>query len=150
MNTDFNIFLANIIYIFHISVILFILFSPFCNIPSILILHIAFSLTILLHWIANSNVCALSIFEAKLRGIPYTQSFSHKFIGPVYEISNTTWSYISYVITISILLYSLYKLSNHEKWSEAKQYIKNIQFEKNISCYQRWIQYVKCFLVYLI
>lgn len=150
MKTDYNIFLANLVYIFHLSVILFILFSPLLNIPSLLILHVAFSLTILLHWIANSNVCALSVFEAKLRGIPYTQSFSHKFIGPIYDISNTTWCYISYILTIAILAYSIYKLTNHHKWLEAKKYIQELEFGSDVSCYQRWVQYLKCFLVYMI
>lgn len=138
MNTT-NLFIANLIYIFHLGVVLFILFSPLFNEPSILILHIAFSFTILVHWIANNNICALSLFESKLRGIPYTQSFSHMLIGPIYDISNTTLCYISYIVVILLLIYSIYILINHDKWIKAKQCNCNNFFE-----------YISCFLGHLI
>jgi hypothetical protein len=86
------------------------LIVPFTNIPYYLLLHITFSISLLVHWWNNSNVCSLSIFEAKLRGVEYTNSFTHKFIGPVYEISNTTWSKICYIVTIVLMILSAYKL----------------------------------------
>jgi hypothetical protein len=33
---------------------------------------------------------------------------------------------------------------------EAKQYMKQLTFDKNVSCCQRWLQYIKCFLVYMV
>ena len=48
-----NIFLANIIYAFHVAVIIFILLAPFSNIPAFLILHVTFSFSLLLHWYNN-------------------------------------------------------------------------------------------------
>ena len=75
-----NIILANIIFVFHIIIILFILIAPFTNKIALLILHIVFSLCLLLHWHLNSNVCSLSILESHLRGLDYTNTFSHQFI----------------------------------------------------------------------
>ena len=43
-----NEFLANLVFIFHCTVILFVLFAPFSNIPAFLILHIVFSFCILI------------------------------------------------------------------------------------------------------
>ena len=64
-----NIFLANLISIFHVFVILFILIIPFSNIPALLIIHIMFAITLLVHWYANNNACSLTFLEAKLRGL---------------------------------------------------------------------------------
>ena len=84
-----NIFLANCISIFHTLVVLFVLLAPFIDIPAILILHITFSVCLLIHWWANNNICSLSYIESQLRGTDHTESFTHKFIAPIYDISKT-------------------------------------------------------------
>jgi hypothetical protein len=139
-----SIFLANLISIFHTIIIIFILIAPFSNIPAILILHITFSLCLLVHWWANNNICSLSFFEAQLRGTDYTQSFTHKFIAPVYDISQTEWSQICKIITIILLCISIYNLYYSEKsasiWKcyykliEDKDFIKK-PFKVRLSSY---------------
>lgn len=117
--TSMNLLLADSIFIFHIIIILFVLFAPFTNIPAILILHITFAICLIVHWYTNSNVCSLSIFEAQLRGLDRQDTFTHKFVAPMYEISATEWSNIVWIITIIVLCISLYKLYNSEKFKMA-------------------------------
>ena len=107
----FNELLANIIWIFHISIILFVLLAPFTQIPSILILHITFSVSLLLHWWFNSNVCSLTVIESYLRALPQDNTFMYQLIGPVYNISKTNLNILSYFIvflTMSVSIYYLY------------------------------------------
>ena len=48
---------ANLIWIFHTLVILFILLGPFLNSPALWVLHITFSFSLLVHWYGNNNMC---------------------------------------------------------------------------------------------
>ncbi len=118
-----NLFLANIISIFHFLIILFVLLAPFSNIPAILILHITFVLCLMVHWYSNSNVCCLTVFESQLRGLEHQDTYSYKFISPIYDISMTDWSNIIWIITFILLCISIYKLYNTDK------------FKKVMSCY---------------
>lgn len=137
-----NIFLANLVYVFHTMVILFVLTAPFSNIPALLILHITFSASLLLHWWFNSNECSLTYIESKLRGLDKTESFTHKFVAPMYDISSTEWSKICYIITISLLCVSIYYLYNSERVSRAfvcynnltdnPDYIKKPFYERSV------------------
>lgn len=150
VNTNIqNTFLANIIYVFHILVILFVIFAPFSNIPSILIIHIAFSFSLLVHWIANNNACSLTYMESKLRGIDVKESFTHQFISPVYDISKTDWSKICYIATIILLMISVYKLATSKAFSKSlkcyKDLSKNPNYSKS-SFYQRFKMSVLCFI----
>jgi hypothetical protein len=111
-----NVFLANIISIFHVLIILFVLLAPFSNAPYFLILHVTFSVCLLVHWYGNSNVCSLSMLESKLRGNHYTESFTHKFVAPIYDISSTDWSTVCYTFTILLMLVSVYRLYKSERW----------------------------------
>ncbi len=129
MNVSTNILLANLIRLFHIIIILFVFIIPFSNIPSLLILHITFSLSLLLHWYTNSNECSLTLLESKLRGIDRNAGFTHKFIAPIYDISLTKWSSICYIIIIILISISIYKLYNSKKLHNAiKSYKQNKGF----------------------
>lgn len=112
-----NEFLANLVFLFHIFVVLFIVFIPFLNVPpAFLILHIVSCICLIVHWWGNSNVCSLTILEGQLRGINRTNTFTHKFISPVYDITSTEWSNIVWIITIIVLFLSIYKLYNTDKF----------------------------------
>lgn len=125
MSPFINIILANVIRFFHMCIILFVLFTPITNITYFLILHITLCISLVVHWLANNNMCSLSMFESKLRGIPYTDSFSHQFIAPMYDISNTSWSTVCYVFTIFVMCVSLYKLYNSGKISHVYSLYKS-------------------------
>jgi predicted neutral ceramidase superfamily lipid hydrolase len=141
---DNNIFLANIIRIFHILIILFFLVAPFTNLTALLILHITFSISLLVHWIFNSNECSLTLLESKLRGLPSNESFSYKFISPIYSISNTDWSHVCYIITISLMFLSIYKLYHSEKLAKTiRCYTEKTRGE--ISTYNKMLLFFDCF-----
>ena len=126
-----NIIFANLINIFHIFIILFVLFIPFTNITYYLIIHVTLCLSLIIHWLSNNDTCSLSLFESYLRGISYKNSFSHKFIAPIYNISHTDWSRFCYIITIFVMLISIYKIYNNGKISYVYQLYKT-QKKQNI------------------
>ena len=70
--TNANTFLANIIMIFHILVIIFILLAPFSNNSSFLILHIIFAISLLTHWYNNNDLCSLTIENNSIYNINRT------------------------------------------------------------------------------
>lgn len=144
-----NIYLANFIYVLHILVILFVIFAPFSNIPSILIIHIAFSFSLLVHWIANNNACSLTYMESQLRGIDVKDSFTYQFISPVYDISKTNWSRICYITTIILLIISIYKLSTSKAFSKSLKCYKDLSKDPKYiksSFYQRLKISILCFI----
>jgi hypothetical protein len=138
-----NLFIANLIFVFHLIVVLFVIFGPFLQIPALLILHITLSISLLVHWYGNSNVCSLSMLESQFRGLDHTQTFTHQFIGPVYDISETEWSKICYIITIIAMLFSIYFLYNSNEFKQALECIKNLKFTDE-TFYQRIKMYLLC------
>jgi hypothetical protein len=116
-----DVFLANAVWVFHVLVVLFVLLAPFSDMPIMIILHIAFVFNLLIHWFNNSNVCSLSIIESKLRGIPYTSSFTHQFVSPMFDISESNWSKLSYFITLILLGISFYNLYHSRRLQRFKE-----------------------------
>jgi hypothetical protein len=120
--------LANLISFFHILVILFILIAPFTNTPYLWILHVAFGVSLLVHWIGNNNMCSLSVFESQLRGLDYTESFTHKFVAPMYDVSKSTWSTICYIIVVILTSISIYKIYNSDRvYSSLKCFSESLE-----------------------
>lgn len=110
---------ANIIWLFHLLVILFMCFAPFTKIPSILILHITFSICLLIHWYFNSNICSLTVMEAYCRGLQPSDTFMHQLISPMYDISSTNLNEIVHIVTYVTMFISIYYLYNSEKFKEC-------------------------------
>lgn len=140
----FTLLLADSIFVFHCIIILFVLFAPFTNIPALLILHITFAISLMVHWSANSNVCSLSILEANLRGLDTREdTFTHQFIAPVYEISSTEWSNIVWVITIVVACISVYKLYYSDKFKVAWKCYSESESVETFS--DKVKQFLECF-----
>lgn len=134
-------FLADLVFYFHIFVVLFIVFTPFINNipPAFLILHITSCISLIIHWYSSSDVCSLTIIEGQLRGIDRTETFTHKFISPVYKISSTEWSSIIWIITFIVMCVSMYKLYHTDKFKTAlKCYYdsKEFSFKHTIACFR--------------
>lgn len=109
-------FLAFLVHVFHCLVVLFILLTPFViDIPSYYILHITSCICLLVHWWANDDTCSLTILECELRGINKSDALAHKFISPIYNINDNTWSRLIYIITFFVMFVSIYKLLNNDK-----------------------------------
>ena len=143
-NDNSNIFLANIIWFLHVLIILFILIAPFTNLTALLILHITFSISLLVHWVFNSDECSLTLLESQLRGIHRNESFSYKFISPVYNMCKTDWSYFCYIITISLMCISIYKLYHSEKLSKTIKCFSE-RSKDEISTYNKMLIFFDCF-----
>jgi len=135
--------LANFISIFHSLIILFVLLAPFTKYAPILILHITFCISLLVHWIGNNNACSLTLLECSLRGIQPTQSYTHKFIAPMYDISSTSWSIICYIVTIFLMMLSIFFLYNDQRFSAALSHCKSLDLE-GLSLWERIRKYVSC------
>jgi hypothetical protein len=139
-----NLFLADLVFIFHCLIILFVLLAPFTQVPAFLVLHITFSICLLLHWYTNSNVCSLTILEANLRGMKRTDTFTHQFIAPMYDISTSDWSNIIHVITYMTMFISIYYLYNSEKFKNTMKCIAELKFTKDTTFYEKISQYFTC------
>lgn len=101
------------------------------------------SLSLLSHWYTNSNICSLSFFEAKLRNMDYTETYMHKLISPIYDISETTlskWCYIIVIITMSISIYKIYKSPKTYKIIDC---VKNIS-KSDDSFMTKLYKYIDC------
>lgn len=107
--------LADLVKIFHILIILFIIIGPFLDDPMLLVLHITFCVCLMIHWLFNSDVCFLTFVEKKLRGVGDEKSFIYQFIAPMYNISNTKFNQLIWMVTIILCLISIYNLFSSEK-----------------------------------
>ncbi len=143
-NCAVNTFLANCVWVFHILIVLFMLLTPLTNVPYFLLLHATFSISLLVHWWGNSNVCSLSVIESKLRGLDYTQSFTHQFIAPVYDMSKTTWSNICYVVTILLLCVSVYKMYQSSRWRDLRECISKVSSNNDKTVFGKTLAYINC------
>ena len=128
-----NIYLANIIYLFHIIIILFIILAPLINNPLILILHITFSLCLFIHWICNSDICFLTLLECQLRGVSQNNSFIYQFINPIYNISSYKYTTMIWIITLIMFFISIYKLYYSKNIRNIIKYYNNIDSIFNIN-----------------
>ena len=138
-----SIILANLIYVFHTLVILFILIVPFTNIVPLLVIHFVFAICLLVHWGLNENICALSVMESYLRGVERKSTFTHSFIAPIYDISDTEWGDLCTIVTIVLMFLSLYKIITSDRWTESMQLCKKVyNSESNYNI----IEYLKCFI----
>jgi hypothetical protein len=116
---------AGIVQTFHYLIIAFVLFAPFTHYAPLLILHISLAICLLVHWAANSNVCFLSVLESNLRGMPYTQTFSHSMISGIYDISDSQINFLCKTVTIVTMILSFYFLYNSGVYSRCKQAYKS-------------------------
>lgn len=63
------------------------------------ILHMMIGIVLMLHWMMNNDVCVLSLAESYARGVPLNDSFIHRIVSPVYQISNESISLICWILT---------------------------------------------------
>lgn len=104
-----NNIVANILFILHIFIFLFVVVTPFTNYDILILLNMVFMMGIFLHWIVNNNICALTVLEKKLRGKENDEeTFFGKLFGHVYTFGKD--EKISWVILIGLILFSLLKV----------------------------------------
>lgn len=130
-NTGMNLVFANFVRLLHILLLLFVLIAPFTDSPGYLVLHITLSFSLITHWLTNSDICSLSLLESKLRGKEYDETFIHQIVSPVYKISDSSLSKISYIAVITLMMVSIYKLYMSGIFGDIKKEIQSIRESKS-------------------
>jgi|SaaInlStandDraft_3_1057020.scaffolds.fasta_scaffold41836_1 hypothetical protein len=121
--------MLQLINIIHVLFIFFVLIIPFTGNNSMLFIH---SITIpfmVFHWILNTNKCALSELEKKIRKSSSINSdeikdedcFTCRIINPIYDFkkNNVDMDKLLYLITLFVWLWGLIKLFNNVRMSNA-------------------------------
>ncbi len=104
-----NIFIANLINIFHKFIILYILIIPFQNNIIFLKYHIILSLWLMVHWYNNNDKCILTMIENKLRNRK-DGTFTYSYISPICNITKKDYDKFVWYLTIILTIISFYKL----------------------------------------
>lgn len=78
--------LANIIYILHALVVVFLVVAPFTSSDLAHLLHAVAVPGLVVHWALNQDVCFLTYLESVLRGVPITETFLDRLVGAFYRI----------------------------------------------------------------
>jgi hypothetical protein len=106
-----TLFLPFLIHVFHVFIVLFVILVPcLIHTPSLLLLHIVGCISLLIHWLNNDNSCSLTLLECSLRGISKEQALSHRFIAPLYNVSDNEWTTFLYIFTIILMCIAFLKL----------------------------------------
>jgi len=80
------IMISLIIQVIHILVVLFIFITPFFESEYMLTLHMVIIPFIMLHWLTNQTVCALTEFEKIVRGgVSDEGTFFGQLMTPIYK-----------------------------------------------------------------
>lgn len=118
-----------IIFICHLAIVLFVIITPFTNSNYLLIMHSIIVPFIIMHWISNNNICALTLFEKeirrKLNRNPSTDDcFTCKIIEPIYDFKNNNKQRANFIYTVAITLWgiTIYKLFNKYKNKEINKF----------------------------
>lgn len=112
MNTITTTLAASTIFVLHLSIILFIVITPFYPRVSwlIRILHFVVGCSLLLHWCLNDATCVLTILESRLRGINESESFMHRLVSPVYMVSDEKLRLLSIYSLPILMVVNLWQL----------------------------------------
>lgn len=105
-------FVANLIWIIHVLFIIWFVVTPFVfNSPEMVLLHVMTGLTLMVHWVFNSDECALTLMETKIRGVEKTDSFFHSLVSPIYKFeSDAALRKSIWILTIVLWSISVMKL----------------------------------------
>jgi len=113
-----NELLLYLIIILHFIFVMFVVLVPFIGNNYFLLLHAIFVPFMMAHWLANDNNCVLTVMEKQIRYNLYgtipdpEECFTYNLIAPVYDFkkNNDDMSGFIYTITISLWLFTLYRL----------------------------------------
>ena len=103
---------AFIVWVVHISIVLFMVLVPFLSVAwPIRLLHFVSGLTIGIHWLCHNDICFLTLLESQLRGVDYDKSFMYRIIHPIYNISDQQAKQVAYIglpVLMAVNLMRLY------------------------------------------
>lgn len=103
-------FVADLIYILHLTFVVYVLFGWISNDINSLVLYIVTLLSLKVHWYANDDTCSLTLLEQSIRGVSKQDSFINRIVSPVYKISDEDTSRFCHALVNIFLLVALFKL----------------------------------------
>jgi len=123
--------LLNIIRTLHVIFVMFVIFVPFLNIDYLLCVHLIIVPFLILHWICNTNTCALTIIEKKLRQEIYgdtknDECITCKLIEPVYDFKKNYNKFSIIIYTGTILLWCITVWVLYSKYNNKNGLFKNL------------------------
>jgi len=117
--------LLYVIQLIHGLFVAFIAYAPFSQNLILLQYHVVVVPFLVLHWVMNSNVCALTLIEAWISGKSTHETFLGRIVNPIYEVNINLWGRVILFILYSITLYNVYirRDDYYKRYSTLKQYI---------------------------
>ncbi len=116
VNKGYHNILGRLIQLIHIALTVFVLVVPFVTGNVMLLaLHTVTCTSLLLHWYTNSDICSMSILEAMLRGVPYTETWIHGIVRSVYSGPSGEYSKGVWAVTICLGAVSALKILKSDK-----------------------------------
>lgn len=103
--------LADVVWAVHFLLVAFMVYAPLFGGSVSLCLAEAGYVLLMLHWKLNSDVCALTLLEQKLRGVEKSASFVQALVGPVYGVSETALGRTVWTISVVLFLIGLARLA---------------------------------------
>lgn len=97
---------ADIIFLVHILILVFLLLAPFSTNHRILLVELVFITGIIIHWLFNNSECCLTILEKHLRNEPDdSKTMFGRIFGTVYTFGKdkliSQWGlYVLFLITL--------------------------------------------------
>ena len=102
---------AWIVRFLHILFVAWMVFAPFSNIDEFVLMHAIIAPFLILHWVTNSDACALTLLEKHLRGISHDgHSFIHSIVAPIYVIDDADLKTLVFGATLGLWSVSLQKV----------------------------------------
>lgn len=109
---DYNLFLADIIYLIHLSFVIVMLIAPYVNMKIFHKFYYVMVPTLFLRWLTNYSKCSVTMFESKLRGIKECDGFIYRIITPIYKFKCEKTFNIALYIYMSVTWFWIRKKLN--------------------------------------
>lgn len=103
-------FAANIVWLLHILLVVWVVVTPFTSNEPMLLLHLFAIPTLWIHWTLSDDTCSLTLLESKLRGCEPTESFFHSLVGPVYKIEDSDTRLVAWYASVVLWLVTVSKV----------------------------------------
>ena len=100
--------LAKTIRVLHLAFVAFVVLAPFSPTPHLWFVHMTVVPSLLVHWLLNSDECALTMLEMRVRGVSKSTSFMGQLVGPVYSPPSSVY----YIASMFLLWVSSSRFNN--------------------------------------
>lgn len=121
--------MKNVIFALHLLIFLASVSIPFIGTDDMLLVNTAFLIGVVLHWMLNNNMCALTQFEKWVTGnTDSSTTFFGQLFGDFYTKAEQ-WGHISWIVTIALIVYSIHKLIKRNVIQKFIYNVRHIQVQ---------------------